>query len=197
MRRVLALLLLGFGAPAPAQEFAGLDVGQPVSNTLRLGVPVAAEYLRGYRVQKWIRPNMVELSVTAVPNGPIVYMESFPQPAAPAIPGEGLRFRVTTMAQAVQMLGAPGFYFTGRGQVATFGSSDISYSLRDRPQVIVTFAFAAPTFQRRYAPDGSIAENPEARLDSMIVADYAYQLSIWGGQAVARPGYQLIALTYH
>lgn len=200
MRRLAALALAALAAlPAAAQEFAGLDIGRPLFDARALGLPMSQGYVGGYHVQKWARANGVELSVTGVPNGQIVYMESFPGPTTPAIPGEGLRFKVTSMGEAIRMLGGPGFYFTGRGPMATTGGNDVwfhSYSLQDRPNVIVTFAFAAPVSVRGYNPDGTQIPNENALLDSMIVSDYAYQLSIWGGEAVARPGYQQINLNY-
>lgn len=194
------LLALAIGpVSANAQEFAELDVGQPGTAIARLGPPLAQQMVDGYVATKWARPNGLELSVTAVPGGPIVYMESFPGPYAPPIPGEGLRFKVTTMGQAIAMLGGPGFYYQGRGQSAFTGQDDVwfhSYALADRPNVIVTFAFIAPASTRRYGPDGSLQPNMEALLDSVIVADYAYQTQIWGGPALARPGYRPINLNY-
>lgn len=192
-------MFLGLTFSGQAQEFAGLDVGQPFANSARLGIPAGQQKHLGYDVKRWMRPNGIDLSVTGVPGGQIVYMESFPRPEAPAIPGEGLRFKVTTLGKALEMLGAPGFYYTGRGQMATFGPNDVwfhSYALHDRHDVIVTFAFAAPTQSRRYNPDGTVIENTNALLDSMIIADYGYQLRIWGGEAIARPGYQRINLNY-
>lgn len=192
-------LLTALAGGVAAQEFAGLDIGQPVSNTNRLGLPMGSQFVGGYKAAKWARHNGVELSVTAVPAGPIVYMESFPTAYHRPVTGEGLRFRVTTQAAALEMLGGPGFYFTGRGQYATAGGDDVwfhSYALTNRPDVIVTFAFAAPVSARRLNDQGQLIQNPNAVLESMIIADYAYQLKIWGGQGVARPGYNTINLQY-
>ncbi|MAY88070.1 MAG: hypothetical protein CML02_15315 [Pseudooceanicola sp.] len=194
-----AALLVLVPASAMAQEFGGLDIGQPIANTQRLGLPLGSQYVGGYRAQKWARPNGVELSITAVPAGPIVYMESFPTAYHQPVQGDGLRFRMTTQAAAIDMLGGPGFYFTGRGQFATTNGQDVwfhSYALTDRPNVIVTFAFTAPVSARRLNDQGQLLQNPDAVLDSMIVADYAYQLKIWGGEGVARPGYNTINLKY-
>lgn len=193
-----ALLSLVAGG-APAQEFGGLDIGQPVAHTNRLGLPLGSQFVGGYKAAKWARANGVELSVTAVPAGPIVYMESFPTAYHQPVSGEGLRFRVTSQAAALNMLGGPGFYFTGRGQFATAGGQDVwfhSYALTDRPNVIVTLAFSAPVSARRFDDQGRLLQDPDAVLDSMIIADYAYQLKIWGGEGVARPGYNTINLTY-
>ena len=61
---VAAALLVLAPAAATAQEFGGLDIGQPIANTQRLGLPLGSQYVGGYRAQKWARPNGVELSMS-------------------------------------------------------------------------------------------------------------------------------------
>lgn len=188
---LLALFLAVAPLHAAAQDFAGLTIG----GSLASGVPALGPPARqgpanpGYFATLWVRSGGAELSVTTDQTGRIVYMESFRGRNAPPSIGQGVRFGATSRAELIGLAGSEGWYFPGRGPQRAFEGNQVffhSYTLADRPNVMVTFVFR-----------GRLGSDPGgALLESVILAEQAYQSQIWGGPALARPGSQPLSLSF-
>ncbi|MEO1306634.1 MAG: hypothetical protein AAFV38_01540 [Pseudomonadota bacterium] len=175
-----------------AQDFRGLDVGQDHAAVQALGPPVVRQQMGRFILSRWVLPGGMELSVTGYPVGPIVYMESFRTAGAPPVGGQGMRLGATTRAEFLALAGSAGFYYNQRGPMVTNNGQDVffmSYALAERPNVIVTFAFARPFAMRSLGDAGAV-------LDSIMVGEASYLDEIWGAGKTATQNYRPIQMDY-
>ncbi len=207
IKRALAALALGAVClgPATAQDFRGLNIGDPTSAISALFPYTSQDSLPGADdliATLFTQPDGAMLSVTGERGGRILYMESWNAPGTPASVGPGIRLGATTRAELAALAGSEGFYFNARGPY--FQSRDanvwfLSYRVRGRTELWATFAFVAPAGTSQYAADGTLLPNPAAVLDSVILAHTDYLRRFpqdWGVQVTNRPGASDIDISF-
>lgn len=175
------------------QQLSGLSVGDNISQTESLGfAPSEVNRSGAFVIAKWEMPDGNSLSVTALADGTIVYLES---DWGHGISGRftdfpGIVFGKTSLRDIRNLTGSNGFCFTGTGCVSDSGNGVInfnSYGISEKPDVVVTFITVS---EYATAANG----NEDALLDAIIVAYKPYLHGIWGEETISDPKYNPITV---
>lgn len=187
---LVSFVIAMVSGPAFALDISGMSLGDPISETRKLGSEPVAEQIDGpLIIQKYELPSGNTISLTAFRKSEkIVYIE--------------LNWGGTTSGQLTD-IGAFRFGTTTLSEIRqTFGSN--GYAHKERIAVPLTDGVA---YFNSYgvAPEGSEAltfvsvtgvggDPANAILDTIILSDAAFQGAYWGEDKVFDPAYSPVVL---
>ena len=184
--RAMASLVEGqsqSSAPPPATgvipALSGLKIGDPASNTSRIGLaPVARNQTGPFTAIKWEFPDGNELSATVSAGGSIVYLESDwgEKQTGTIADYPGLKFGETTLSQIRQIFGSNGFSFAQHGGVVKVRDGLVLINSYEVGAVVATFVTKIAGRQINASMDAP----GNAVLVALSIADAEYANSVWG-----------------
>ncbi len=191
MRLILALCACAVAAPVSAQNYRGVVLGQPISDSVP--TPVGTEVAAPFAYTLWaFEDEGLSMSATAdSETGDVVYLEMWRSltEGTQRAPFGGMYFGETTRGDLAERFGSEGIVFENRGRFAEVGPLAvyfISYEI-EGSDTIVSFVTVQPLAEAsEETADASV-------LDSVIVADGAYLDLAWGVNRGRLPDYTPIA----
>ena len=194
------LALVPGPCPAQAQALSGIRVGDDLTSLDgKLGGPASKRQSTGpFTIQKWIKPDRNDLSITAfTKTRTVAYIETDwgNSPSGTHSDFGGFRYGGTSLDDIRTALGNNGFAFrqnamqpTGTG-LAMFNC----YGIRDGKALDVCFVTLIPKADAVAIVHKRRSVGASAHLVALILASDAYLGTIWGDAKSFDPAYQPIA----